>query len=363
MNIDARRQSLDRPRRLSLWMVILATVAVLATPFSASAQSPATHVRIAADVRTGGSRDAFDFLVGLAQIVTAISVPLLLLQIRASQREGRSARTRALHERYFAPALQTEASLTIAYLMVRDAGDCVDKIRAWEQRGHAEHKCLSRAAWLQRPADPYATPGEEAEPPNASVNQILRVFGFYEDFGTAFNGNDLVKKDVLAMFSTIPGQVLGTGWWWICWRRGGSLLGEDGTDLYEQLERMVKALRKKNSAPNDATLVDHVGILCVPADPRAAGDDSWDRSRRLSLALSPRRGALGEVISLFGIGSVSESAPPPRWRLTVVPETIDQKPDAAWKAQREHADQIAVWLSSLDQEAGIDRVIARLEAW
>jgi hypothetical protein len=306
---------------------------------SEAAQSP---------VRTGDERDAFDLLVGLAQIVTAISVPLLVVQISRTRHEGRAERTRAFQERYFDPGFQDSASVTIAFLTVVDAADCVEKIRAWEQRLHAGEKCLPR------------TPPRRAwAAPRASVSDVEHVFGFFEDFATAFNRGDLAKGVVLDSFSTIPTQILTTGWWYVCWRRGGKLLGED--EVWGQFERMVKELRERQPSLLGMRPEPSVRVLCLPRDAEDADAETWRRSRELSTALSRHADSLDALCDELGLfGPPAEDRP--RWQVIPIPADIDRQPDAAWRAHREHAERIAAWLAGLNQARGLDRAIDRLNA-
>jgi hypothetical protein len=383
----------------------LAVASLLSGPPAVAAPSQNTSgrgsengipVRIDGPVRTDSSRDAFSILVG---VVTVVGVPLLLYQIRSARQEGRSQRTRAIQERYFSREWQTTAGLTLAFLTVDNSGDCVDKIQAWHARSHAEQACLPR------------TPKRDPKAPRPSVRDVQLIMEFFEDLGTAYNRREIVRGVVHDSFCTPPIQIFTTGWWYICWRRKGRLLGEGAEDrwtslkrvarsikpqsgerlgswlkravypntwlrggrwernrgegLWAQFEQTTRSLREHNHQLKDTFVWESpFWILCLPSDEQSATTDDWDTSRRLSGAMNSAAKNMTDLAlridetSLTMTEQLSDGTS--RWRVLLVPQSVDTAPDELWKAQRNDAERIACWLACATRDHTIDEVIAEL---
>jgi hypothetical protein len=307
-------------------------------------------VKVDGPVRVEDEKDGLDRWVAYAQIATAITVPLLLLELFASRLEGRRERTRNFQEHYLGREFQTSASLSIAFFRIADTEDCVEKVRAWARRSYVGDPCLPR------------TPGAPDDVPRAAALDIAEVLGFFEDFGTAYMRRDLSRKVVKASFRGPPVQVFVVAWWYICWRRDGKFSGE--TDLYLQFEKAVKKLRKGHARLQAFTPTPKVGLLCLPADVEGASDGTWERSRRLSNALNVLAddrldAARDRVLDLTGTADRERRV---RWSAVVVPSTIyvEDQP-VHWRVTRERAEAIARHLSRLDP-ARTDEAIEAIEA-
>jgi hypothetical protein len=313
------------------------------------------QVTVDEPVRTDAQRDVFDVVVGIAQIVTAIGVPLLVLQISSARRDARSERTRAFQERYVSREFRTAASLTTAYLEVAGPADCVAKVQAWHSRQHAEDRCLPR------------TPARGPGAPKPAVNDVQQIMGFFEDFATAYNRGDLSRAVVRASFATPPVQLFVAGWWFICWRRRGELLGEEGQEVFGQFERMAKSIREKEK-PLKAEFVPKASIraICLPRGGDGATARDWERSKRLTTLLS--RDSKSCVWALACLRAAEPAAVAQeqarggeRWWIVHVPPRIEAKPDAKWRAEKEQAGRLAWWLSRSDEQANLDDTIQYLE--
>lgn len=341
---------------------------------------PSIPVQIEGRVLTENQRGAFETIVGVAQIFATLGalggLLFLAMQVAAaknhiatakdqitiakdqiaesrkeaaeSRREARGARTRAFQERYSSREFRTEASLTVGFLNASDAADCIRKIEAWESRSDAEDPCLPRT--------PHSKKARKA-----SVNDVQQTMGFFEDFGTAYMNGDLEEDIVAKSFSVPPVQVFTWGWWFLCWRRGGRLLGETG--MYAQFEGMVKSLRDDDpELKQDPDLYpkESVRVLCLP---KAVDQESrvppafWGRSRSLSVALTRHSASLEAV--LHGLEANRPgwtSTARERWRILLIPPDINVEPDDHWERKRKHAKRLAVYLDHLDRK-GIDSAI------
>lgn len=307
-------------------------------------------VSIDRPVQVDSLHDPFDYAVGIAQIVTAIGVPLLLLQIRSATLNSRSERTRQLIDRYLGKEFASQSSLVLSFLQTADAADCVRKLEALYKRKFAGDPCLPRRS------------GDAAGAPRASVTDVELILGYFEDVGTAYNRRELSRGVVHAMFGEPPVQVLTEGWWYVCFSREGRLLGEEGERAYEQWQRMAGALRRYVQQPEDPAGF----ILCLPpAVERRSVNARWHRARRLSLLLSANDTSLRDALTHLRTShpelATGEGIAPDGWQVLLVPSALDAKPDPAWHARRLEASRFAWWVTSADSTRAVDETLDGLE--
>lgn len=326
---------------------------------SRSRTTPEVEVR--GSVKTDPDRDGFDRLIGWAQIATAaiggIGIPILIAQLWSSRRDSKSERTSAFAERYAGPDFFGVAARTLGFLKVGDAADCVDKLEAWARRTDAQEECL---------------PGNPARPnaKKVSVSEVQQVFSFFEDFAAAYNRGDLLKRVAQDSFSIPAVQVFTTGWWFICWRRGGLRLrprfgrrlrrrfGDNSmqTEIYAEFEQLAKSLRDKQSdLQREFPLKPPAPVIVLPHEPLKATDEEWARAKELSTALSERIGDLDRIAyALREPASAAEGDP--SWKVYVVRDVFGPS-EAEWTTDHEAAEWLAHALTVLDDDE-VDKAIA-----
>src|SRR4051794_41234048 len=103
---------------LLVWIVI-ATATLTGPP-------PADAVSRSNVIASQSSADTPAWIAAIAEGVTALSVLLLLWQIRDSRNASKGERTSAIQERYQSDEFFSSASRTVGCTAVRDAGDCID---------------------------------------------------------------------------------------------------------------------------------------------------------------------------------------------------------------------------------------------
>lgn len=306
----------------------------------------------------GGPGFDFDDLGGIAELVTAlvttVTVGVIAYEVFAARRDASTERTRGFQERYHGREFRSTASLAMSFFQARDARDCIDKIEAWHARPHAEAPCLPR------------TPPRGEDAPRAALNDVQQVAGFFEDLGTAYNRGDLTRGVIHDSFAVAPVDVFVTAWWYVCWIRGGRLLDE-GVKLWEQWERMVKGIRAAGVvARSDPEMP--AGLLCLPFDQESAPRGEWRRSRQLSEALDRHSADLRPVLDCLreshpAIGSELPAGEyERRWRILLIPASIDTPPDGRWALSQAHASTLSRWLSWLSATRRIEPAIEALTA-
>jgi hypothetical protein len=313
-------------------------VLVYAAPAQGQARrapQPPTEVRVTDKVRTESDRDVLDIAVGVAQLVTAavalIGIPLLIRQVRSAadaqrdqrdaleaqrdsveqqRKDQRSQRTRGFQEHCSSRDFLEKASLGLSFLTTEGgdgwAADCVAKVQAWETRSHAEEECLPR------------TPRDDAAP-QARVNDISHLMAFFEDFGAAYNHDELEKDVVIDSFAVIPLQFFMTSWWFVCWRRKGEPFSEAA--VAAQFEKLVRDMRRLSPVVGDRYLDElRGGILCLPRPSRHAAAERWEEGRRLSTLLTNGQDRLDAVLDLTTAAAPSGAT---QWQLIFVPDSLD----------------------------------------
>jgi hypothetical protein len=332
--------------------------AILVCPPPAAASSRTSYA-------AQSSASTTDWIGAIAEGITALSVLLLLWQIRDSRNASKGERTSAIQERYQSDEFFASASRTVGCTSVRHAGDCVEFIKAWSNRPDARHPVLPRYDSAIK----------------ASVHDVDKTLSLFEDMGTAYNLKQLDRKTLLRSFSIPTIQIFTTAWWLICWQRSGRLGGEEENGMtetiYVEFEDMCRALKKKEvSLKRNPELrpVPEVRALCLPHGHGEIleDDEAWSSSRRLSLALSAyirraeQRGELGT--ELAGLGRSIENlpserrsqAPVPAWEILLVPD-IDQPCDTGWRQQRAAVAQLGQALARFPDYRSLQIAIKHVE--
>jgi hypothetical protein len=263
-------------------------------------------------------------------------------QMKHARDDARSQQTRAYEQRYSTREFLRESSLTFAFLAAEDAGDCISRIRAWETRRHADEPCLPR-------------PRSRPDGPQASPNDVQRVFSFFEQFATSYNLGRLDIDIVHEGFGVEPLQVFSQGWWYICWRRGGLLLGE--TDIFEQFQRMVESIfRAMPHLEADYQPTAAIKVLCIPTSMSGGASTppgAWLRAQEISDLLSDHGGdlslPLAHLHELYHGTSLDSARLTHRWQIVLVP-SLTARPGQTWSAQTSRASQLASWLERIDDE-------------
>jgi hypothetical protein len=151
------------------------------------------------------------------------------------------------------------------------------------------------------------------------VNDVAHLLAFFEDFGTAYNHDELVKDVVMDSFAVIPLQFFMTSWWFVCWRRKGEPLSDEAVGA--QFEKLVRDLRRRSPAVGDRYLEElRGGILCLPRPSRHAAAGRWEESRRLSALLTKGQDRLDAIL---GLAPARTRAAESRWQLIFVPDSLD----------------------------------------
>jgi hypothetical protein len=247
-------------------------LALAATPAGAIAQgTEVPHIQVDNEVRT----DPKDSMVGYVQatgtFIALFALFLLRRQIVDARRDSQGQRAFDLQNTYTGREFQTVASRTMAFLDSDDARDCVQKLRAWESRGWADNECLPRSPRL-----------DNAKP---SVNDVLQVYGFFEGAGTLYLRNEIARGVFLDIFASPPVDMFTAGWWFLCWMRDGTLLGE--SEHYAQYQRLVLEIRKaRPDLIQRFKPKRQIAMLCLPANLAEPDDAQWERCEKLSLRLS-----------------------------------------------------------------------------
>jgi hypothetical protein len=337
-----------------------------------AAASPAlgapTHVAAAA-------AGTADWIGAIAEAITALTIGVVIVQLRDGRKTARIERTRGFQERYQSDAFDFASRRMIGCMNVDDTDGCIAVIEACSNRADAIEQVLP---WPDQPS-------------KASVRDVTRTLNFFEEMGAAFMQKQLDEKTLIASFSVPIGQVFFKSWWWICWERRGRLAREieDGftEEGYVEHQDMVLALRKKNDSLVVDPLLqtnDSIRALCLPAGSGENAHDpdddlAWAASRRLSAALSTllvaadipsaQRGTIPNQLSQVSaaLGKVpplsegSAGSPPRGWDVFLVPKEIDQPCDEDWGEQRREANQIARSLGRFANYPSLETAVQRLE--
>lgn len=299
-------------------------------------------------------------IVDWAQVVTAVAaivgIPLISAQIWVGQRQAKSARTASFLERLAARDLRGLRSRVLGFLTVEDAADCVRKLQAYHGRLHADDDCLPPAA-----ARPWA--------PRATVNELEEIMSFFEEMGAAYSRGELVDRVMHVTFPLIPVQFYATGWWYLCWVRGGGwvpprqgwldrrvapLAGD--TELWQQWQWMVQDLREKVPDTKAFAPAARVRVFCLPPDPDAASHAQWETATRWSVALNAQVDSLPTLtLDLDAAATRADAGKGAPWRVVIVPRTIDP-PRVEVDANRELADTLGELLRDRT-EAAVEQVL------
>jgi hypothetical protein len=314
----------------------------------ASAGAPAVHIQ--GPVETKSKPDPLARDLGIATAVVAIiGLPFVALQVQSSRKTARDERTASFVERFSKRDFQKVASKTLSFLRVEDAVECVEKLKAIECRPNADAPCLPRARDRPKGAKP-------------SFNDLLEVFFFFEDFGGAYNRNGIARRQVRETISYSPVQFFTQGWWYICWSRGGKSVGRKPwrliparlvrpreTDLYNQFEWMVRALRKKVPAVRGWDTPASSGlVLCLPPPDDRGSSGDWDTASSFSSLLSAcGRDNLKRAAERLEAAAKRRPGVRREWEVVVVPPSIDesrpQRQERQWLE-----DRLACSLATLD---------------
>jgi hypothetical protein len=317
-------------------------------------RAPSTNATAAT---SGGSttlgRDQAYAQIG-ATVIALVAFAGLGTQILLQRRDARAEWALSYQRTYNDRAFRTIGSKCTGFFDARDGADCVEKIRALQTVEWADDASLPR------------TP-RASEVASASNNDLRYVLGFLETLGLAYNekkiARDLIEKDI----ASTAVYFLMDSWWYICWRRGGRLVGE--SHLYEELEVFVKSVRARRPHLKEiANPKRGLRLLCLP--PEDATDDEWTLAGALSTALSERakhhRGVpealLSEVEETVaaiererGTAIARERSPgqsPAPWpparlaAVIAVPDDIDVRQED-WRSHRARAEAIRVLLTGL----------------
>jgi hypothetical protein len=360
IRIGTQSGMLNRLRAVSL-MIAVAGAALGAPQAVAQQQQPAPPaVRIEGEVTTAPKDDDFADAAALAQaigpVIALFALIFLGLQIRGERKDARDQRAEGYQERMGNREFLQISTRTFAFLSARDAADCVQKLEAFVNAGWADNHCLPRTPRL-----------DQALP---AINDIQQTLGFFESLGTVFNRNDLNRKVIVESFATFPVQIFAAGWWYVCWRRSGRLLGE--TDVWAEFDLLVREiLRRKPALRKDAKPNKRIRALCLPEDLAGAPPTDWRRCEALSTTLSDRViRAIGDDVAAFATvlntllrtvddvaahGPVSE---PLKVTLLAIPSDIEIQA-GRWAPIHVRAEHAARRLSALGA-ARFDEVIRRL---
>jgi hypothetical protein len=302
-----------------------------------------------------------DWIVAGAQAITALSVIFLFWQVWQARKNSQAERTRHFQERYQSDEFSISVIQLLSCLDVENAGQCIDLIKAWSNRGNARKKVLPQPKRRTK----------------SSVYDIEKILGLFEDMGTAYNLKQLEKKFIERSFAMPTVQIFTTAWWLICWQRKGRLGREKENgrveEVYVEFEGMCRSLRKgKASLRRDPELQPPPAIrtLCLPKGhgEKLEDDSAWEDSRRLSLALSALVGsAEGKVAKRLAelarsIATVDGPAPDPqgKWEVILVP-SIDQRGGKDWANQRAATKELANSLNRLATSEALDLAIGHIE--
>jgi hypothetical protein len=358
-------------------VLVTALIVVPVADPAAAIPAPDPGAPIHAEPSTAGTAD---WIGGIAEAITALTILVVIVQLRDSRKTARIERTRGFQERYQSDLFDAGSRRAVGCLTVDDPEDCVAVIEACSNRPDAASMVLP---WPDSPC-------------KASVADVTRTLNFFEEMGAAYSQKQLDDKALIASFSVPILQVMVKGWWWICWEREGRLAREVESGYieegYVEHQDMALALRKEHpSFVADPWLQtnDKIRALCLP---KGAGENAhdpddalaWAASRRLSSALStlivkvdeqgtrsdilPERLArvsaeLGEVPSLKQ-RSKKEGAKlrkPRGWEVFLIPRGIDQPNDEDWGRRRREAHQLAKVLNRFEDYPSLEAAIERVE--
>ena len=364
-----------KPSTVNLRRRIAPVVAAFAcawalTPQTACARSdtsadPVT-VRIPDQIRTDERRDVLDWTLGSAQVLAVLAAFGGLLAVRRqiiaareqieearkqvkaandqtvyAQADAKRQRTVAFQDRFTSPDFAAAHARVFAFLDVNDAHDAIDKIRSYCAAPHAEHQSLART-----PRDPAA--------PMASRIDVNNVFGFYENLGAEYRLDQLDKPAFKHTFGPVPASAFRTAWWYVCWRRGGTLRRPGELAVFAGFEDLAREIAKGTpSLHGDSSEEASIRVLVLP-DKRYADSIVWDLCGRLSATLSAPSVSLAEWAARAPhCGDADEGS--------VVQEVIAVPPDHGhdWVRSRKSAEDVDVlrrWLRTLDRQ-GLEGIL------
>jgi len=295
----------------------------------------------------------FVALVGLAAVF--VQIRSANEQLAGARNDALNAQTRAFEQRYTSSEFVGQSSLVIAFLIAVDAADCVNRIRAYENRRHAAEPCLPRAR-------------SHPNGPNPSVLDVQWAFSFFEQFATAYNLGQLDRATVHRGFCVEPLQLLTDGWWYVSWVRDGELATGDAV-VFGQLQEMVLAIVE--AVPELALsfqVAPPIRVLCLPqatARDGAVPRDAWTRAQRISRLLDEKGGDLAGVLAELHARVAASGHTRPsswRWRVLVIAPRVSTRPSTAWSNRTRRAEQIAGLLDRLAEDDVVRIVEASVDA-
>jgi hypothetical protein len=351
MSMLGLRSALVTKRLIAGFACALVIVVPLAAPAVARPSEVADHIDVDNVVHTDSSNGVVDYAQVAGSMIALLALLALLYQIARSRRESQGQRAFDLQTAYTSREFRSVTSRSLAFLDANDARDCVQKVRAWEFRGWADNPCLPRS-----PRQAEARP---------SANDIVEVFSFLEALGALYRHKEVARKVLLDIFATPPVEMFMAGWWFICWLRGGLLVGE--TETYRHYQWFVQEIRLRRETSGAASPKAEIAVLCLPEDLHEEQDARWRRCEELSvrisrLAMDTDMVRAMETIEreMSALKRQVTTGDPFGVTLLPIPSAIDVDPDG-WAAVRRATSRAERCLNA-GGTTGVDALIAKLPA-
>lgn len=319
------------------------------TTTGASVPATTTPVSVSGKVETSSERGPLDTLVAWVQIVGGLvavgSLGFIALQVKLSTEQSRQERTAQLQAVWDEREFRAIVTRALAFLVVRDAADCVDKIRAWSRIANTEAGRL--------PGDLHRdeAPGEQR--PLASQNDVFHVVGFFEDVSLRYNEQQLDARWVSLGIGPGLLEMLQLGLWFVYFLRYGSTKPDELVlrEWVETVKDLCAARQKKWQKPDHPVFTElrntianeqPIRAICLPGgELEEASDPDWALARRATEVLADERAR-----SALRARPAAPARPDPSCRVILVPSRIDATAEqlAADRAEVAELDNRLAWL-------------------